>query len=99
MQLINKSAFAAYELTAAEEVQGYTLNEANKAVIQNLISGYAEDLLLVRLDGQLGSVEEANKVAYTSGALDALRGLLNRATIIEENARQELQEKLHSSEG
>lgn len=90
MEVSLKSSFTAFTLTAQEEVQGYTFSSANRAIIQNLISGYAEDILLVRLDGKMITPEEEVKLAYTKGAMDALKVLLAGADAqLEERAVEE----------
>lgn len=90
MEISQKSSFVAFELTAQEEKQGYTLSGANRAVIQNLISGYAEDLLRIRLDGKLLTQEEEVKLAYTKGAIDALKVILATADSFLEDAETEV---------
>lgn len=92
MQISRSSAFIAYELTEPEEMAGYTFNEANRAVIQNLISAAAEDFLLVGLKGEgselILSLDEKLRVAELRGGINTLRYLLEAADRFKEQAEQ-----------
>ena len=93
MRISKQSAFTAYELTEEEMLQGYSFSEANQAVIQNLISANAEELLIVRLDGKMQSEEERVKAAFTSGQIAILRYLLSTGEELYEAERQAKKEK------
>lgn len=93
MRISKQSAFTAYELTEEEILQGYNFSEANQAVIQNLISANAEELLIVRLDGKMQSEEERVKAAFTSGQIAILRYLLSTGEELKEAERQAKKEK------
>lgn len=84
MKLLGTSSFAAFELTPEEEIEGYTFNEMNTAVIQNLISDAAEEILEIRLDGRLADPEEQHKLAFTSGQISILKFLLSNSTVLKE---------------
>lgn len=88
MRISKLSAFTAYELSEEEMLQGYDFTEANRAVIQNLISANAEELLIVRLDGKMQSEEERVKAAFTSGQIAILRYLLSTGEELKAAERQ-----------
>lgn len=98
MELDLSSPFISYNLTEQELRQGLAFNPAQKAVIQNFRAEYASDLLKTRLDGQLRSEEESNKLAYTTGAYEALTALLNMCAQEEEKMQQEALDKLNPPE-
>lgn len=82
------SSFTAFELTPEEEKAAYEFNDCQIAGIQNLISGYAEDLVKVVLDTDEFSLEGAKKLAYTKGSIDALKYLLVAADTQKEQREQ-----------
>lgn len=85
MKISNESSFTAYILDPIEELAGYTFNEANKAVIQNLISAAAEDFLAVGLDADgtelVMSLDEKLRLANLRGQVQILRHLLVTAEV------------------
>lgn len=104
LKLNGASSFASFELTAQQELEGFTFNELNIAVIQNLISDAAEELLEIRLDGKLRTVEEETKLAFTSGQISILKFLLTNAQVLKETiahqqAQQSQQFNQNSQEG
>lgn len=88
-------AFAAIEMTEAEEKQGYTISEATKAVLINLRADYASDLMMECLKYKCGSEEEKVDLAYKKGALDVLTDLLARcANVMQDAELKEIAESL-----
>lgn len=90
MKVKMSSSFTAFDLTKQEELSGYTFHEANKAVIQNKISEYAEDLVSMSLRVVELTQEEILKVEYTRGAIQALQHLLLTGEILTAEADQEV---------
>ncbi|MCY1444965.1 hypothetical protein D3C87_725660 [compost metagenome] len=92
MQISKLSSFTAYELTEQESLQGYTFNEANRAVIQNLISVAAEEFLAVGLRGEgtelILSLDEKLRVAELRGGINQLKYLLETGEVIREQIEQ-----------
>lgn len=88
MQISKISSFVAYELTDTETLQGYTFNEANRAVIQNLISAQAEEFMAVGLRGEgtelILSLDEKLRVAELRGGINQLKYLLETGEVIRE---------------
>lgn len=88
MQISRVSSFTAYELTPQEEQSGYNFNEANRAVIQNLLSAAAEDFLAVGLKGEgnelILSMDEKLRVAELRGQVNILKYLLEAADTIKQ---------------
>lgn len=79
------SSFVSFELTGEEEAAAYEYNDCQIAGIQNLIAGYAEELIKVVLETDEFSLDGAKKLAYTKGSIDALKYLLSAADIQKEN--------------
>lgn len=88
MQISLKSSFTAFELTVQEENSGYQFNEANRAVIQNLLSAAAEDFLAVGLQGDgselILSMDEKLRVAELRGQINILKYLLQAADTVKQ---------------
>ncbi len=99
MNISTKSSFTAYELTPVEETSGYTFNEANKAVIQNLLSAAAEDFLAVGLQGDgkelILSMDEKLRVAELRGQINILKFLLQAADTVKQEI-EAMQDKLNN---
>lgn len=91
MQVSLKSSFTAFDLTVAEERSGYNFNEANKAVIQNLLSAAAEEFIAVGLQGEgkelILSMDEKLRVAELRGTINILKYLLQ----VSDATKQEVQ--------
>lgn len=79
-----ESSFFSFQLTPEQEVEGYTFNELNMAVIQNLISASAEDIIRIRLDGKMLTQEEEVKLATEAGKIEILKYLLAASNILKE---------------
>lgn len=98
MRISNESSFTAYKLEAIEELAGYTFNEAQRAVIQNLISAAAEDFLLagLQLDGSelVLSLDEKLRLAELRGTVKVLKHLLLTADTLKEEMEAKLTKEL-----
>lgn len=88
MNISLESSFTKFDLTEGEELAGFTFNDANKAVIQNLISDAAEDLVRMSLlSGALTSAE-ITKIEFQRGAIETLKYLLNTGPMLQQAADQ-----------
>lgn len=87
------SSFLSFELTPEEELAAYEFNDCQMAGIQNQLAGYAEDLLKVVHETDDLSLVGAKKLAYTKGAIDALKHLLAMADTIKEQRAEKQAEK------
>lgn len=101
MRISMESSFTAFELTEQEQVSGYTFNEANRAVIQNLLSTAAEEFLAVGLQGDgaelILSLDEKLRVAELRGQIGILKFLLRASDAIKEEVEAK-QDKLNNPE-
>lgn len=99
MEISRESSFTAYKLTDQETVSGYTFNEANRAVIQNLLSTAAEEFLAVGLQGEgkelILSMDEKLRVAELRGQVNILKYLLQASDVIQEEIKAK-QDKLNN---
>lgn len=97
MQISTSSSFTAYELTEQEQRSGYTFNEANRAVIQNLISAAAEEFVAVGMQCTTKelSIEERLRVSHLQGQVHILRHLLQSADATKEEV-EAMQAKLNN---
>ncbi len=97
MQVSRASSFTAYDLTEQEQRSGYTFNEANRAVIQNLISAAAEDFVAVGMGctTEILTLEERLRIAKLQGQVEILKYLLQAADTIKEEV-EAAQNKLNN---
>lgn len=102
MRISTESSFTAYTLEPIEELAGYTFNEAQRAVIQNLISAAAEDFLLAGLQANgtelLISLDERLRLAGLKGQIDILKHLLLSADVIKEEMETKMTKDLNPSQ-
>lgn len=76
MSIVDNNRFRTVKLDEYEIEQGSQLSGAQAACIQNLIAGYAHDIINIPYD-DLKPAEHAIRQAYYRGAIEALEHLLH----------------------
>ena len=79
----SQNEFTRYTLTPEEEMQGQILTPLQEKAIQNVIAGYAEEL--VRVSYTRTDPDFFNKISTCQGQIMALKSLLTTSRYIVEN--------------
>lgn len=82
---LKANEFSSYELTQAEEVQGWAVSPTTQAVLRNELAKITLEIVNVRAEGKDKEEEERKHLAYLQGQKDILVHLLANIAMYSED--------------
>lgn len=82
---LKPNEFSSYELTQAEEAQGWAVSPMTQAVLRNELAKTTLEIVSVRAEGKDKEEEERKHLAYLQGQKDILVHLLANIAMFSED--------------